>query len=156
VSWWVVLVLIGGCAAPGPVAAPVVFDHRVSTSEIELSWRCTSPDATTLRVEGVVMNRWADEVRFVELELIGVDAQDRDVAATRGEVPDILLRTRQSSGFRLDLPVRGTETRYDLFYQYRYNAEGFEVALEPMPRLAQAQQRFMVRDACASAKHRAG
>jgi hypothetical protein len=156
VVWLAAAALLAGCAAPERVFTPAAFDHRVATSEIELYWRCTG-DAGTLRVDGVAVNRWAGEVRFLELELIGVNAQGRTVTATRGETADILLHTKQSSPFRLDLRIAGTEARHDLFYQYRYNAEGFEAALEPTPyRLAQALQRFMVRDACSPAQHRSG
>jgi hypothetical protein len=148
--------LLAGCAATAQVPAPAALDHRVWTSEIELAWRCTTAEPGTLRVEGVAVNRWAVEVRFVELELVGVDAEGRTVAATRGEAADILLHTKQASPFRLDLRVTGTEARHDLFYQYRHNPEGFEAALAPVPyRLAQTQ-RFMVRDACAPARHRSG
>jgi len=57
---------------------------------------------------------------------VGVDDQDRQVSATSAALPAILLYTNEVSPFNLALKPAGTETRFDLYYQYRFD-EGFKV-----------------------------
>ncbi len=149
--------LLAGCAAAPRIDAPGTFAHRIASPHAELYWACSQPEPGILRMDGVAQNPWGQEpIRFLELELVGVDGGDRMTAAAGGAVQDILLRTNQQSAFRLDLRTTGREARYDLYYQYRYDEPEFDAALPPtvFPRLAQQLQRYMVRDACAPAKHR--
>ncbi len=150
--------LLVGCATPSTrVDAPAAFAHRTAGPHAELYWACSQPETGLLRVDGVAQNPWGNEpIRFIELELVGVDATDRMTAGASGSVQDILLHTNQQSPFRLDLRTTGREVRYDLYYQYRYDEPEFDAALRPvaLPRLAQQFHRYMVRDACASGKHR--
>lgn len=136
------------------------FTHRVSSAHVVLSWNCTRPEPSILRMEGIAHNQWsAHEIRFLEFDLVGVDAREREVSATGAALPAILLRTNQVSAFRLDLKPAETETRFDLYYQYRFNEEGNRMLAGPPgaapQRLAQQLRRFLVRDACSETQHRA-
>jgi len=144
--------IVAGCAAlPQPPAQPEAFQHGVSSSHVELYWTCSEPAPGLLEVGGIAQNRWhAQEVRFLELELVGVNDRDRAVSSARAELPAILLHTNEISPFRLKLNAAGTEVRYDLYYQYQFTEGDLMSALEPVPvqRFAQQNQRFTVRDAC--------
>jgi hypothetical protein len=150
-------IVCAGCAAAAPrVDAPAAYGHRSATPQVMVYWSCSAPETGVLRVEGLVESPWVGEVRFVEFELVGVDASDRMTTAASAALPDIMLRTNQQSPFRLDLRTTGREARVDLFYQYRFVEPEFDAALAPtaLPRLAQMVQRFGVRDACAPDRHR--
>jgi hypothetical protein len=135
-----------------------VFVHRVGTSHVVLYWNCSRPESGVLRLAGVAQNPWGSQaVQFLELELAGVDSQDRFVSHAKGEARDILIRTNQTTPFQLDLRTVGSEVRFDLFYQYRFQeGEGRQFVagrLAGEPRLAQTQ-RFMARDVCSDTQHR--
>jgi hypothetical protein len=133
------------------------FTNRVSSSQVILYWNCTRPEPGILRVEGVAYNSWsAQAIRFLEFDLVGVLDWDREVSATSAALPAILLGTNEVSAFRLDLRTVGTETRFDLYYQYRFNNERL-IAGPPgsVPhRLTQRLIRFLVRDVCSETQHR--
>ncbi|HTU00498.1 MAG TPA: hypothetical protein VMG58_01730, partial [Candidatus Sulfotelmatobacter sp.] len=95
------------------------------------------------------------EVRFLELELVGVNDRDRTVSEARAAVPAIVLRANDVSPFRLELRPAGTEVRYDLYYQYQAKDSGRFSALDPaaVQLLAQQNQRFMARNACGAHRH---
>ena len=159
---------LSACAADGtwrlPAAEPTlyppaVFTHRVASSHVVLYWNCARPEPGVLRLDGVAQNPWGhQEVRFLELELVGMDARERTVSQAAAAVPNFLLRTNEISPFHLDLRTAGTEVRFDLFYQYRFQDNGGRfLAGSPVgvPRLlAQATQRFMARDVCSDTQHR--
>lgn len=160
------LTLAVGCAAlempeavrsKPPIYPPDHYSHRVGGHPIVLYWNCARPESGVLRFEGVAHNPSAPEVRFVELELVGVDARDRDVSQAAVALPDILLHTNQISPFQLDLRLAGTEVRFDLFYQYWFQENGDRL-LPASPAGGQAllarQQRFMARDVCSETQHR--
>lgn len=133
----------GPLAAQAPIYPPAVFAHRVSAPDVDIYWNCTQPEAGLLRVNGVAQNSGGREVRFVELQLEGVDAKDRNIAQAATAVPDIILFTNQVSPFELDLRTVGSEVRFDLFYQYSIGG-----------RLARQDIPFMARDICSEAQHR--
>lgn len=146
----------------GPLLYPPdVFAHRVATSHVVLYWNCTRPEADLLRVDGVAQNPWSSqEVRFLELELVGVDREDRVVSETKGAVPNILLGTNQISPFRLDLRTVGGEARFDLYCRYQYDdTEEMDALLAgpPIvgPRLLASTQNSLARDVCSETQHRA-
>jgi hypothetical protein len=162
-----VAMCLAGCAAmeaPGggamPGSPPQAFAHRVATSELVLLWNCLAPGPGGLRVEGIGQNPWqAQPIQYLELELVGVDAQERTTAQTTGAVRNVQLMTNQSTPFQLELKTAGTEVRFDLYYHYRFEPE-FDSAMlagPPMtsPRLAAQTQTFLVRDACGANQHRA-
>ncbi len=135
------------------------FTNRVSSNQVVLYWNCTRPEPDILRVEGVAHNPWSSQaIRFLELDLVGVDDRDRQVSATSAALPAILLWTNEVSAFRLDLKTAETETRFDLYYQYRFNDGGSRMfAGSPGAgprRLAQQLRRFLVRDVCSETQHR--
>lgn len=137
---------------------PAVFSHRVGTSHVVLYWNCTQPEPGVLRLDGVAQNPHSpQEVRFLELDLAGVDAQDRFVSETKGAVRNFLLRLNEISPFQLDLRLAGTEVRFDLFYQYRFHEDGGHFLAGPPvggPHLFAQEQRFMARDVCSETQHR--
>jgi len=146
-------------ARPGPYP-PDAYAHRVASSHVVLYWNCVRPEAGILRVEGVAQNPWSSqEVRFLETELVGVNSQERTVSYAKGAAQDILIRTNQFSPFQMELRLAGGEVRFDLYYEYRFQDVEMEARLAgPLvraPRLLAQTQRFLARDACSEAQHRA-
>jgi hypothetical protein len=96
-----------------------------------------------------------------------VDAQEGTTAKATGTARDIQIMTNQSSPFQLNLKSAGAETRFDLYYNYRFEHEydssssligtrGTVVAGPAMvnSRLFAQTEIFMVRDACGESQHR--
>ena len=133
-----------------------VFAHRVATSELVLLWNCLQPGTGQVRLEGVAQNPWAAQpIRFLEFELVGVDAQERVTAQAAGTARDLQLFTNQTTPFQLDLKTTGTEVRFDLYYQYRFDEEfdmSAVVAGPPMvgPRLLAQTNTFVAHNVCAA------
>lgn len=154
---------LGACASPAerpPLSSPGTYAHRVASSHVVLSWNCVRPEPGVLRVEGVAQNPWSSqEVRFLETELVGVDSQGRTVSHAKGAAQDILIRTNQFSPFQMELRPAGSELRFDLYYESRFQyVEGMARLAGPLmgaPRLLAQLQRFLARDACSEAQHRA-
>jgi hypothetical protein len=97
------------------------------------------------------------KVRFLELELVGLDARERTVSQAAAALPEILLRTYQASPFRLNLRTVGTEARFDLFYRYQFQENGEpRIVAQAGNRgwLLARDQRFMARDVCSDTQHR--
>ena len=143
-------------AGPGTPAA--AFQHRAANADLVLLWNCLPPAAGGLRIEGVARNPWqAQPIRYLELQVVGVDAQGRQTAEAAGAARDIQIFTNQQSPFQLDLRPAGAEVRVDLYYQYLFNEE-YESALlagPPMvgPRRYAQTRTNMVRDACSPTQH---
>jgi hypothetical protein len=157
----VVAIGLTACTAvdtPGQGAALETFAHRTATSDLVLFWNCRERSGGVLRVEGVAQNPWqAQPIRFLELQLVGVDAQGREIAAATGKARDIQIFTGQQSPFQLELRLAGTEVRVDLYYQYLFNEE-FKAALLAGPPMAGPRQyaqtrTALVRDACSPTAH---
>lgn len=159
---------LAGCVAmeaPGggtmPGSPPEAFAHRVATSEVVLLWNCLESEPGLLRVEGVARSPWqAQPIRYLEFDLVGVDAQERTTAQTAGAARDFQIYTNQSTSFQLALKRAGTEVRFDLYYRYRFEDE-FDmsalVAGPPTagPRLLAQTRTFLVRDVCGATQHQA-
>ncbi len=149
-----------GSGEPPSAYPPDTFSHRVASSHVVLYWNCERPTPSVVRVDGVAQNPWyAQPIRFLEFELVGVNSQERTVSQARGEARDFLIRTNQISPFRLDLGTTGSEVRFDLFYQYRFQDTDMDALLAGPPvgglhLFAQANQ-FLVRDVCSETQHRA-
>ena len=160
------LMSLAGCAAvDGPergslsAMSPETFSHRIATSEVVLFWNCLQPEPGQLRLEGMAKSPWATQpIRYLEFDLVGVNAQERTTAQGAGAARDVQIHTNQSSPFQVELKTTGTETRVDLYYHYRFQSE-FEMSARlagpPMaaPRLLAQTNTFMVRDACGAAQH---
>jgi hypothetical protein len=154
---------VTACAAvdtPGTGVPLEAFTHRVANSEVVLRWNCLQPASGLLRVEGVAHNPWqAQPIGYLELQVVGVDAQGRQTAEAAGQARDIQILTNEQSPFQLDLRTVGTEVRVDLFYQYRFNQEWEAAVLLAGPplvgprRYAQSTTTYMVRDACSPTQH---
>ena len=142
----------------GTGAPPDAFTHRAANAEVVLLWNCLQPASGVLRVEGVARNPWhAQPIRYLELQVVGVDAQGRQTAEGAGKAQDIQLFTNQQSFFQVNLRTAGAEVRFDLYYQYLFNHE-YDTALlagPPMvgPRLYAQTTTNMVRDACSPTQH---
>lgn len=127
---------------------PLVFTHRVATPDVEVYWNCTHPEQGTLDMDGLVHNFGGREVRFVELNLVGVGPRGNTVSETTTSLPDIVLHLNQTSPFDLRLRTAGSETRFDLYYQYRLGfGSGF-------PAFPDETHRFYARDVYSEAQHR--
>ena len=135
------------------------FEHRVATSEMVLVWTCLQPEAGMLRVIGEAQNPWqAQPIAFLELQLVGVDAQDRQTGQAAGRARDIQIFTNQRSPFQLDLRTAGTEVRFDLYYRYQWHNEYDSSArlAGPVwvgPRFLAQTQTQQVRDVCSPTQH---
>jgi len=128
-------------SAPYP---PDVYQHRVSTNEVEIYWTCTAPGAGTQRVEGVVRNSKGGVVKFMELELDAVDAQERYGASAKTALPVIKLFANQLAPFALQLSAGADTQRLDLFYNYERDAASGDAQ----------QVRFLALDVCSPTQHR--
>jgi hypothetical protein len=167
------LVLLGmglwGCAAGGTLLFPAMastpypppgYAHRVESSHVALYWNCTQPEPGLLQLAGRAFNPWSDQpVRFLELELVGVDDREHTVSGAKAEAADLQIYTNQSTPFQLDLRTAGTEVRFDLYYQYRFQDRGHNaIVAGPVPggsfRLAQQTIRSLARDVCSETQHR--
>ncbi len=134
--------------APGPGNyPPLVFTHRVATPDVEVYWNCTRPEQGTLDVDGVVHNFGGRDVRFVELDLVGVDARGHSVSEATTSLPIIVLHLNQTEPFHLRLRTAGSEVRFDLYYQYR---SGIGSGFAAFP---DGAHRFYARDVCSETPH---
>lgn len=133
----------GASAGRTAVYPPAAYAHRVSTTDVSIYWNCAR-GPRGVRVDGVAQDTGGGQVKFLELELAGADARNRYVSSAKTALKDIVLHPNQVSSFRLRLNPAGTETRYDLFYEYRL---GRPMGLD-------APQRFLARDACSPTQHR--
>ena len=165
----ILIIGLTACAAAdmpqdGGTGGPLeTFAHRVSTSEVVLLWNCLQPESGQLRVEGVAQNPWqAQPIQYLEFELVGVDAQERQTAQVTEAARDFQIRTNQTAPFALTLKTAGTEVRFDLYFNYRFHEDtdlgatrGVLVAGPPMagPRLLAQTQTFLVRDVCSPTQH---
>ena len=157
----VVAMGITSCVAvdtPTTGAPTEAFTHRTANSDVVLLWNCLQPASGVLRIEGVAHSPWqAQPVRYLEVQVVGVDAQGRQTAEATGKARDIQIFTNQRSPFQLDLRTAGTEVRVDLYYQYLFNEE-YDTAMlagPPMvgPRRYAQTRTNMVRDACSPTQH---
>lgn len=164
----VLVVEMAGCAsiqspemAGGqPPASPEAFAHRTASNHVVLYWNCARPTPEVLRVEGIAQNPWeSQEVRSLEFELVGVDAREHAVSEVTGEARDPGIGTNQTSPFLLDLRTVGSETRFDLYYDYQFSEGDQTDALLAGPpmvasRLSPQGNRFLVWDVCSESQHR--
>jgi hypothetical protein len=169
-----VVMSLAGCAAvdaPGSRTTsglpPEAFAHRVGTSELVLFWNCSQPEPGVIRIEGIAQSPWqAQPIRYLEFTLLGVGAQEETTAKATGTARDIQIMTNQSSPFQLNLKSAGAETRFDLYYNYRYAHEydssssligtrGTVVAGPAMvnSRLFAQTETFLARDVCSPTEH---
>lgn len=139
----------GGLPASGPtVYPPDAFAHRVAAPDVTVYWNCARAEPGILQFDGVAQNTGGREVRFVELQLDGVDAKGGNMAHASTALPDIVVHTNQISEFHMQVPTTGAEARYDLFYQYRLASRPGLVGL------SDSEQHFMARDVCSETQHR--
>ena len=131
----------GALAAQPPIYPQATFAHRVSSPDVDIYWNCSQPEAGLIRVNGVAQSTGGREVRFLKLQLEGVDAKDQKTLEAAAAVPDIVLYTNQMSPFELTLRTAGSEVRYDLFYQYSIGSISRDF-------------HFMARDVCSQTQHR--
>ncbi len=147
---------------PPPFAAypPTGFKHTVQSSHVALYWNCTQPETASLRLEGLAFNPWmGGAIRYLELEVEGVDAAAGSVSEGKAAARGIQIQTSQSSPFQIDLRTTGKEVRFDLYYQYQIDegdgSNGIDASLDwDGPVLfAEQNRRFSVRDACSDTQH---
>jgi hypothetical protein len=134
----------GGLSASEAVPyPPAVYQHRVSTNDVEIYWNCAQPEAGTAHMEGVVRNSKGGVVGFMELELAAADAQGKYVASVKRALEPIMLRANQLAPFSLQVGAGGGAERFDLYYGYDRDAT-----------LGEAQQaHFLARDVCSATQH---
>ena len=152
----VAAVALSACAGAGPgglpaaqptIYPPAVFAHRVSTSDVDIYWSCTQPEAGVIRLDGVVQNSGGREVEFMQLEVDAADARDRYVSEAKTSLADIVLHTYQISPFALEIRTPGAGARLDLYYNYRFASRSSFLGL------SRPEVRNMARDVCAETQH---
>jgi hypothetical protein len=160
-------IALSACAADGMLGAsstgatpypPPGYSHTVQTPHVALFWNCTRPESGVLQLAGLAMNPWSNQpIRFLEFEFVGVRGEERTVSEAKAEARDIQLFTNQSTPFRLDLRLTGSEDRFDLYYRYRFqegdHSPRIVMAAWDGPMLLAQVTRFRVRDACSDTQH---
>ena len=161
-------VTLSACAKNGYEAAPMLgkiqwppieYKHTVSTTAIRQYWNCTRPEPDVMRLDGMAANLWNGQpIKYLEWELVGVNAEGRTVSNTKVASKSIQLFTNQYTQFQIDLRMAGGEARFDLFYYYQFYDRGhgtMEASLDwDGPVLfAQQNQRSFVLDACSETQH---
>ncbi|MFI5338799.1 MAG: hypothetical protein ACHQ7N_03045 [Candidatus Methylomirabilales bacterium] len=116
----------------------------MATPEVALYWNCTRPEPRVLHFDGIAKNI-GREVRFLGVRVTSVDANDLVLEATA--LPAIILHTDEFSPVHLQLPIRGTEARFDLFYEYPPTPVD-----RPDP-LAATMERFTAQNVCAATQY---
>lgn len=112
-------------------------------------------------MEGIAQNPGeSQQVRSLQFALVGVDGRERAISEVEGEAQDPGIGTNQTSPFLLDLRTKGSEVRFDLYYDYQFSEGDLIGALLAGPpmvssRLAPQGNRFLVRDVCSETQHRA-
>lgn len=125
---------------------PEAFAHRLATPEVALYWNCTRPEPRVLHFDGIAKNIGGREVRSLALRVTSVDANNLLLEAAA--LPTIILHTDEFSPVHLQLPIRGTEARFDLSYEYPL-APPVDL---PTPRAATTEQ-FTAKDVCAGTQY---
>lgn len=167
--WSVLGILLCACAADRTLMAsgqertpypPPGYGHMVQSSHVAIYWNCARPEPGVVQLGGVAFNPWSSQpVRFLEVELVGVDSRERTVSAAGTKAPDIEILTNQSTSFQLSLRAIGGESRFDLYYRYLFQDGGRDglvasLAWDGPILLANSQKQFRVRDACSETQHR--
>ena len=91
---------------------PPGYTHTIQSSHVALYWSCARPDAGTIQVNGLAFNPWSSQpVRYLELELVGVDSREWTVSEAGTKARDIEILTNQSTPFQVNLRPTGRESR---------------------------------------------
>lgn len=119
-----------GCAGAIPTQAIpdyAHFSHSWEAPHVTLYWDCTEIEHGTLRLEGVTVNRWEPvPPRYLDLSVVGVDAQSRVLSRTQGAAEGVNLVKNFPVPFRLDLKEQGGEVQVDLAYRYQYRDDSLD------------------------------
>lgn len=168
--WCVLGIALCSCAAGPSLTAsrpeptpypPPGYAHMVQSSHVAIYWNCARPEPGVVQLGGLAFNPWSSQpVRFLEVELVGVDSRERTVSAAGAKAPDIEIHTNQSTPFQTTLRTTGGETRFDLYYRYLFQDGGRDGLIAGLGwdgpvRLANSQKQFRVLDACSESRHRA-
>ncbi len=107
-------------AAQAPQPAPK-FERMEDSPYLVLYWNCKKTDAGALVMEGLaeIPFRTATNISRGELRLVGLDAKGNRVSEATGYLPPVIFM-KYSAPFTVELPLKGTENRIDLFYSYDY------------------------------------
>ena len=147
----IVLALTAACAAcSGAVPRQAIpdysrFSHVWKAPHITLYWDCTEGESGSLRIEGVGVNEWEPvPPEFLELNLVGLDAQGRVLSQVRGSAQGAELIKNFPAPFRLELRQQGGEVRVDLAYRYWYRDDSFDGPFRRLPTYVTGR----VSDAC--------
>lgn len=134
------LMCVAGCAGNGGPFAPQAipdssrFSHVWAAPHVTLYWDCAEVEPGVLRIEGVGVNEWEPvSPEFLELSLVGLDAQGRRLSQTKGSAQGAELTKNFPAPFRLDLKQQGGEVRVDLGYRYWYRDDSFDGPFRRMP-----------------------
>ncbi len=169
-SVWLSLVVLtmAGCAAGAPQTAsmlgntpwpPPGYRHTIDTGVVRQYWNCTRPEPNVLRVDGVVANVWSSQpARYLRWDLVGVDSGGRTLSSAEIKSAVAELSSNTYTTFQINLQAAGGETRFDLHYEYQFQERGHSPMVATLDwdgpvLLAQATQRFFVRDACGESQH---
>ncbi len=142
----VCMLLCGACAQGGIPATTAYgvpegdYTHRVATSNLELYWNCTSSASGVVDVSGIVHNTSDGDVRFVDLNLVGVSGR-RVVSEAKTSVQPVVLSLNETAPFLLQVHSGDPGAQFDLYYQYRRR-------FRPGGLFGDDLQQFSARDIC--------
>jgi len=138
---------MGGGSWDSQIYPPAMFGSSVSAPDLTIYWNCARPDPTLVQVDGVAQNTSGDHVRFVQFEVVGIDAGGKAVSGGQGSLRATVLYLNQTSPFSIQAKSTGTEVRFDLYY--RYQVQGFADGGTG------SGAGFFARDVCSPTQHRA-
>jgi hypothetical protein len=137
---YIFLALAAVCAAcTGAIPQQAIpdysrFSHSWAAPHVTLYWDCAVVEPGVLRIEGVGVNRWEPvPPEFLELNLVGLDAQGRPLSQVKGSAQGAELTKNFPAPFRLDLRQQGGEVRVDLGYRYWYRDDSLDGPFRRMP-----------------------
>jgi hypothetical protein len=138
---------------------PTEYRHTVSTTALRQYWNC-SRTGDGMRLDGLAANIWNSQpVRFMEWTLAGVDKDGRTVSSATVSAKVLQLWANQYTTYQIDVPTKGSEAQFDLYYTYQFWDSGKDaVPLAALDwdgpvLLAQQNARWYVLDACSDTQH---
>jgi len=137
---FVLLALAAACAAcSGAIPLQTIpdysrFSHSWAAQHVTLYWDCAEAEEGVLRIEGVGVNQWEPvPPEFLDLNLVGLDAQGRVLSRVHGSAEGAELIKNFPLPFRLELRQQGGEVRVELAYRYWYLDDSFDGPFRRLP-----------------------
>jgi hypothetical protein len=110
-------------AQASDVYNPANYPFHYDALYAELFWRCKTPDAGGVRVEGYAMSSRGDAISKFEVRLIARDAKGKKLA-DRSAYGKLLHATQYKPvPFEISVPAGGEKVRHELSYSFEVPSE---------------------------------